>query len=936
MKKWLKRIGIGIAVIFLILLILPFAFKGKILKMAQESASTSVNAKISFDDDLSISLIRNFPNLSVGVNNLKVIGIDSFKHDTLFSAPQIRLTIDISSLIGGNKPINIRRIYLNQPRLNVVVLKSGKANYDIAKPDTSTVVDTSTSAPMSLKLKNVEIEDGYIAYNDQSMDLDMVAGGANLNLKGDFADNIFVMNTQFGSSNMNLSYGGMTLISKSVLDVNTNVDVDLNKMRFAIKDIAVKMNELPLNAKGWLQMNDNDMDMDFAIEAPTSEFKSFLSVVPGCYTKDFSQVKTSGKMGLKFGIKGVMDSLRMPATHAELKVDNASFQYPGLPASVSGINVDFKFDNPDGTPDKSIVDLKKFQANLGGEPLDAKLYLSTPISNAYAKGYLKTAIHLEKWLNLMPLEKNTSLKGEILADMNFEGHYSEIAPGKLQDLNAAGNIAINGLQYNAPSTLPLSINNLKLNLSPKIFDLPSVNLTYGKSTISANGQISNMLGYLFNEETLHGNLNLTSNGLDLNEWMNSLPQSTETTSEVDTSAPMSAPIIPANIDFQLTANAGSMQFQEYNLTNCVAKLIIANGVISIDPIKASLWGSTFEMNRTSYAHVKGGDPIVNSSIALSNLNPSKLNEKIALVNKYAPALKDIEGLANLNVNLKTNLTQEMGVDVNSVFADGNLNVLKGLINMPNWLSEAGKFFKWDAKKLELQPAKVGFTIENGELKLKDSIRMRLPRGGKISMIGKVKLDQTIDFGGRIISEGKSLPLKITGTIQNPKLVIDWKAFGKGLAQPYLDKGKEEIKNKANKAADDILNKARAQAENLKLTAREKADQLRQEAHKLAEKERTEGDRLATEALKKANDEADKLVSRASNPIEKFAAEKAAKILKKEAEKKANQFKAAAGNSANKIEAEANKKADALVAEADNKSADILKNAEEQRNKINEK
>ena len=568
--------------------------------------------------------------------------------------------------------------------------------------------------------------------------------------------------------------------------------------------------------------------------------------------------------------------------------------------------------------------------------MDAQLYLSNPISNAYAKGYLKTALHLEKWLNLMPLEKNTALKGEILADMNFDGHYSEIAPGKLQDLKAEGHIAINGLQYNAPSTLPLSINNLKLNLSPKQFDLPSVDLTYGKSTISANGQITNMLGYLFNEETLHGNLNLTSNGLDLNEWMNSLPKSTEETAKVDTSAPMAAPIIPANIDFQLTANAASMQFQDYNLTNCIAKLIVANGVVSIDPIKASLWGSTFEMNRTSYSHIKGGDPIVNSSVALSNLNPSKLNEKIALVNKYAPALKDIEGLANLNMNLKTNLTQEMGVDMNSVFADGNLDVLKGLINMPNWLSEAGKFFKWDAKKLELQPTKVGFIIENGELKLKDSIRMKLPKGGKMSLIGRVKLDQTIDFGGRIIAEGKSLPLKITGTVQNPKLVIDWKGFGKDLAQPYLDKGKEEIKNKAMKAADDILNKARAEADNLKQTAREKAEQLRQEARKLADKERSEGDRLASEALKKANDEADKLMGKASNPIEKFAAEKAVKILKKEAEKKANQFKLAAGNNASKIETEANKKADALVAEADNKSADILRNAEEQRNKINEK
>lgn len=934
MKKWLKRIGISIAVIFLILLILPFAFKGKILKMAQESASTSVNAKIKFDDDLSLSLIRNFPNLSVGINNLKIIGIDSFKHDTLFSAPQIRLTIDISSLMGSNKPINIRRVYLKQPRLNVVVLKSGKANYDIAKPDTSTTVDTAKSAPMSLKLKHVEIENGYIAYNDHSMDFDMVAGGANLNLEGDFTNNIFVMNTELGSSNLNMSFGGMTLVSKSVLDVKTNVDVDLNKMRFAIKDIAVKMNELPLDAKGWLQMNENNMDMDFAIEAPTSEFKSFLSVVPGCYTKDFSSVKTSGKMGLKFGIKGVMDSLRMPATHAELKIDNASFQYPGLPASVSGINVDFKFDNPDGVPDKSIIDLKKFQVNFGGEPLDAQLYLSTPISNAYAKGNLKTALHLEKWLKLMPLEQNTTLTGEILADMNFDGHYSELVPGKLQDLKAEGHISINGLTYKSPSTLPLSLNNMKLNLSPKQFDLPSMDLGYGKSTISANGQITNMLGYLFNEETLHGTLNVSSRSLDLNEWMNSLPKSTEEAPKVDTGAPMSAPIIPKNIDFQLTASAGSMLFQDYNLTNCIAKLNIANGMISIDPIKANLWESTFEMSKTTYAHEKGGEPLVNSSIGLLNLNPTKLNEKVAIVNKYAPILKEVDGLANLNLSMKTNLTQEMGVDLNSVFADGNLNVLKGIINLPKWLSEVAQKFRWESQKLELQPTKIGFAIANGELTLKDSVKVKLPRGGKMSLIGKVKLDQTVEFGGRIISEGKSLPFKITGTVQNPKLNIDWKGFGKDLAQPYLDKGKEEIKNKALKAADDVLNKARAEADNLKQTARQKAEQLKQEARKLADKERAEGDRLANEALKKANDEAERLMAKASNPIEKFAAEKAIKALKKEAEKKANQFRLAAGNNADKIEMEANKKADAMVTEADNRAAEIIKNAEDQRGRVN--
>ncbi len=937
MKKWFKRIGITVAAIFLILLVLPFAFKGKILKMAQEGASSSVNAKISFDDDLSLSLIRNFPNLSVGVNNLKVIGIDSFKHDTLFSAPEIRMTIDISSLLGGSKPISIRRIYLKQPRLNVVVLKSGRANYDIAKPDTSTAVDTAKSAPISLKLKDVEIEDGNIVYNDQSMGFEMVSGGSNLMLQGDFANNIFVMNTELGSKNLNMSYGGMTLVSKSVLDVKTNIDVDLNKMRFAIKDIAVKMNELPLDAKGWLQMNENNMDMDFAVNAPTSDFKAFLSVVPGCFTKDFANVKTSGKMGIKFGIKGVMDSLGMPATNMELKVDNGSFQYPSLPAGVTGINVDFKFNNTDGNPDHTIVDLSKFQLNFGGEPLDAKLYLTTPISNAYAKGSLKTALHLEKWLKLMPLEQNTSLKGNINADFNFEGHYSELAPGKMQDLNAAGNLLIDGLYYTSPTTLPLSLTNLNVSINPKEFNLSSMELGYGKSNISASGKITNMLGYAFNNETLHGNLTLFSKSLDLNEWMNSLPKSTEESPKVDTaSAPMSAVELPKNIDFTFTASAGTMIYQNYKLTGCVAKAMINNGVLTIDPIKANLWGSTFEMNKTSYSYEKGGDPKVASTLSLLNLNPKNITENIELVNKYAPILKDIEGLANLNMGMKTNLTQEMGVDMNSVFADGNLNVMKGLFTMPQWMGEAAKYFKWDAKKIELQPGDIGFAIANGELTLKDSIRLTLPRGSKMSLIGKVGLDQKVDFGGKLSADGKSLPFKITGTVAAPKLVIDWKSIGKGLIQPKLDKVKEDAMNKANAAADKVLDKARQEADQIRKTAKEKADQIRTESRKLADKERQEGEKLATDALNKANAEADKLMDKAKNPLEKYAAEKAVKALKKEAEKKANSLRSAANSSADKTVIEADKKAETLESEADKRASYIIQNAEEQRNKMNKK
>ena len=156
MKKWLIRFSGLIVAFFIILTVLPFAFKGKILKAAQDAASESVNAKITFDEDLSLSLIRNFPNLSVGVNNLKIVGIDSFAKDTLFQAENIKLTLDIASVFSETEPIGIKKIYLNNPNIYVHVLKSGRANYDIVPYDSTApveAVDTSFS-PDILKIKS--------------------------------------------------------------------------------------------------------------------------------------------------------------------------------------------------------------------------------------------------------------------------------------------------------------------------------------------------------------------------------------------------------------------------------------------------------------------------------------------------------------------------------------------------------------------------------------------------------------------------------------------------------------------------------------------------------------------------------------------------------------------------------------------------------------
>ncbi len=77
-----KILGILLLLILLALFLVPVLFKGRIMEIARTEMNNSVNATVDFTD-LSVSLIRHFPYLSVGMEGLSVVGKDDFSGDTL-------------------------------------------------------------------------------------------------------------------------------------------------------------------------------------------------------------------------------------------------------------------------------------------------------------------------------------------------------------------------------------------------------------------------------------------------------------------------------------------------------------------------------------------------------------------------------------------------------------------------------------------------------------------------------------------------------------------------------------------------------------------------------------------------------------------------------------------------------------------------------------
>lgn len=72
MKKVLK-IFIGLFILLLAaLIIIPLFFEDKIIAVLKETINKNINATVDFKD-LDISLISNFPNAKVGINELLIV-----------------------------------------------------------------------------------------------------------------------------------------------------------------------------------------------------------------------------------------------------------------------------------------------------------------------------------------------------------------------------------------------------------------------------------------------------------------------------------------------------------------------------------------------------------------------------------------------------------------------------------------------------------------------------------------------------------------------------------------------------------------------------------------------------------------------------------------------------------------------------------------------
>src|SRR5271154_2306353 len=98
MKRFFKWMLIGVtallATIILAAIILPAIYKDKIRVDLEKEIDRQIDADVTFTE-VNVRLFSHFPNLTLSLKDLLVMGKDEFKTDTLTSVKEARLELKL-------------------------------------------------------------------------------------------------------------------------------------------------------------------------------------------------------------------------------------------------------------------------------------------------------------------------------------------------------------------------------------------------------------------------------------------------------------------------------------------------------------------------------------------------------------------------------------------------------------------------------------------------------------------------------------------------------------------------------------------------------------------------------------------------------------------------------------------------------------------------
>ncbi len=899
MTKLVKNILIGLVALLAVLIVAPSLLSGKVAQIVKTEANALLQAKLDFEK-LGISLLRHFPNASLDLKGLTLVGVERFEGDTIVAAERISAVVSPLSLLTGDG-IVIKKVLLDEPAIHARKEADGAVNWDVMKPteESEAVVEAETTpdeegAPSSFKLavRDFRITDAVIRYEDDSTKMAFSTRPLNLRLKGDLSAAQSELSLNLVMQQTNLRSGVVKMLSDAELEFDATIAADLEQMRFAFEKNTLRLNAIALTLDGWAQLlEDEALAMDLKLGTEHVQFKDVLSLIPAFYTKDFRRLTAGGELDLSVWAKGEMRGSMLPAFELNAAVKEGRFQYASLPKAVTDINIVAKVSNEGGAMDRTVVDLSRFGLRMAENSVSATFYGTNLISDPVLRATLNGKVDLGMIEEVYPLE-DMQLDGTITADLSAAGRMSDLEKQRYEQLQAKGTFVVEQLGLDMASLPPVQLSRAAATISPSAMTLGELSVMVGESDLSANGQLTNYLGYLLRGDKLTGRLYVNSELLNLNQLMESISSEEETPAEesaapettTEEEAPTGVIVVPENLDLSLSTNLKKILFQQMTISDVEGGMSIRGGELSLNKLALGLFGGQATASGC-YSTKHPAEPTFTMDLGLKQASFQETFRQLEMVRKLVPLFEKTGGNYSLQMDLKTKIDEQMSPVLNSVDAHGQISSASIRLQNIKALDALAKALNSDKLKvIEAENVLIDFAIQQGRITT-EPFDLKMGKT-KMTLSGSTGLDQTIDYQAKVtLPEGaaggvlSTVGVGIGGTFSKPEIKLGLKEAAQEAVKSVLDEQVQKLTGSESLSAEIEKQAERLRAEAVEAGAKLVAAAEAQRA-KLVEEASKKG-KLAEVAAKAAGDKLVKEAQKQSDNLVAKAEEQIAKLQKKE-------------------------------------------------------
>ena len=914
-------------VILLLLIALPILFKSKIEEAVKARVNQEVHATVNWSK-FTISLLRGFPDLSINLHQVSVVGKAQFEGDTLAALTRFELRVNPFSAL--RKDVQVKTILVDRPLVNGKVLEDGSINWDITKdltaeqPEPSSAEDSGTS--MSIALQKFLIREGRFYYDDQISGTHASIEGVNLELSGDFSQDLTQLDLHAEIARINASHGGIMYLKDGNLGLDLVAEANMVEKSYTLQENEFRLNGLVLGTEGVIYLLDEGaMDIDLKFFTRETTFQTLLSLIPAIYMKDFESMKASGVLKLEGSVKGLMKDTLMPDAQLLLQVSDGYFAYPDLPKDVSDIQIDMFVDYKGSDMDATTVDLERFHLKLGGNPFDLSLHVDHPLSDMHVAGEAIGVINFATLQDVIPVE-DINLEGLLKTDLRWDTRMSYIEQEKYDMVDLDGSLFIEQVQIESIDLpVPVQVSKMQMDFSPRIVKLVTLDLIMGSSDLHMDGDLTNFIPYLFDNQTVDGSLNVYSHLLDANELMPGVVSEESIIEEVESSESLeidslSQPAqvkIPENISFAMILQMDKVIYDQIELEQIQGNLNVEEGIAYLDNLTLSVIEG--EVSTTGKIDTRGEFAATDVFIDIKGIDIQEAYKNFVTVETLAPMAKYCRGSANMIVQYKSLLDASFAPVYESIDASGKMytNGLK-----IHDLSSFGRLSEMlnNEKFKEMAPDEVeaSFTVKDGRV-IFQPFNMNFEESTIIAS-GSHGIDNSLDYlldmniaksdlgtganemlkGLSLLAAGAGIQIpesdyvkvlaKIKGTFDKPKVTTDLTGNLKSSGETVIKAVEEKVMEEVEKVEEQVREEASDQADKIISDAEAEAERLVEEARKAGEDLVKEAEVQGENLIKEAGD----------NAFRQMAVKRAAQELKRQAEKQSGNLIREAEEEADKL------------------------------------